>query len=440
MRDFARIAGVICLLGLISMSVWQHEETHGAEAPTPAGNILVGWGLDEFGETDVPDGSDFVAVAAGEFYSLALRSDGSLAGWGFNQFGQTQVPAGDDYVAVSAGFAHAVALRSEGSLVAWGGKTFVPVGNDFVAAAAGGAHSVALRADGSLVGWGGWNWFGETSVPQGNDFVSVAAGYFHSLALRADGSLAGWGSDLYGETTVPSGNDFVAVAAGYFHNLALRSDGSLVGWGWNEDGQADVPEGTDFVAIAAGYAHSLALRADGSLVGWGWDADGFLAVPEGNGFVAISAGLAHSLAVRSTAAPLEIRVTTDVTSIWPANRKMVPVTITAEIVQGDPAPANVLIWCWVSSSQPDDSMGNGRHIGDVNGYDGFTEPVVVDLPYVDDGRYQATVLLRAERDGNDKSGRVYSIVVEAWNPMGTYAEASCQVRVPHNQGRHPDGR
>ncbi len=435
MRDFARIAGVICLLGLTTVTVWQHEKAQGAEPPTPAGNTLVGWGLDEFGETDVPDGSDFVAVSAGESYSLALRSDGSLAGWGFNQFGQTGVPAGNDYVSVSAGFAHAVALRLDGSLVAWGGKTFVPVDNDFVAAAAGGAHSLAIRADGSLVGWGGWNWFGETIVPSGNDYVQVAAGFFHSLALRADGTLAGWGSNLYGLTTVPAGDDFVAIAAGYYHNLALRADGSLVGWGWNEDGQAEVPEGNDFIAIAAGYAHSVALRADGSLVGWGWSADGSLDVPEGNDFVAIAAGAAHNLAIRSPTVPLEIQATTDVTSIWPPNHKMVPVTITAEILEGDPAPENLLIWCWVSSSQPDDTNGSGKHTGDVNGQDGFTAPVAVDLQYVDDGRYQATILLRAERDGNDKDGRIYSIVVEAWNPTGSSSLATCEVLVPHNRGK-----
>ena len=408
-----------------------------AAAQTLPASTVIGWGLDEFGETQSPDDGDFVAVAAGEFFSLALRADGSLAGWGFNQYGQTDVPEDDDFVAVAAGFAHGLAVRTDGSLAAWGGETNVPVGDDFVAVAAGGFHSLALRGDGSLAGWGGWNLFGETNVPAGNDFVAVAAGYFHSLALRADGSLAAWGSNWYGESVAPAGNDFVAIAAGYFHNLALRADGSLVGWGMNTDGQTDVPTGNDFVAVAAGFAHSLALRADGSLVGWGSNASGQTDVPEGNDFVAVAAGSAHSLAIRSASKPLAVEVATSATVLWPPNHAMLPVTISASVVQGFTSPENLLVGCWVTSNQPDDTQGNGRHIGDVAGRDGFTAPVPINLEHVGAGRYQATILLRAERDGKDKTGRVYSIRVEAWNPNGNSSSAACEVIVPHSQGKNP---
>jgi hypothetical protein len=70
----------------------------------------------------------------------------------------------------------------------------------------------------------------------------------------------------------------------------------------------------------------------------------------------------------------------------------------------------------------------------VNGQDGFTAPVPIDLQYVGDGRYEATIRLRAERNAWDKRGRVYSILVEAWNPSGNSSPASCTVRVPQ-QGR-----
>ena len=52
----------------------------------------------------MPAGNDFVAIAAGAYFGLALkRSDGSLAAWGDNGQGQTNVPAGHDFVAISAG-------------------------------------------------------------------------------------------------------------------------------------------------------------------------------------------------------------------------------------------------------------------------------------------------------------------------------------------------
>jgi hypothetical protein len=430
MKNRSTVAGILLLLALPSVLVWHPGAAVGSENPAPAGK-LVAWGANELGETEVPDG-DFVAIAAGESYSLAVRADGSLAGWGFNQYGQTNVPAGNDFVAVSAGFAHGLALRADGSLVGWGGQSLVPEG-DFVAVAAGGLHSLALRADGSLVGWGGWNLFGESNVPPGNDFAAVAAGYFHSLALRADGSLVGWGSNMFGETNVPEGNDFVAVTAGYFHSLAVRADGSLVGWGSNGDGQADVPEGSGFVAIAAGYAHSLALRKDGSLVGWGSNLSGVTDIPEGHDFVAVAAGAAHGLAIRSSNTRPVVEVATDVTTLWPANLAMLPVTITAKVANGAAGSEELLVFCWVTSSQPDNTAGSRRHTGDVDGRNGFAAPVAVDLEPIGQGRYEATIRLRAERDGKDKNGRVYSILVEAWNPAGLSSAATSTVHVPHNQ-------
>jgi len=436
MKNCSTVAGILGLLAITGVLAWCPNAVIGGEDPTPAGNTLVGWGANDLGETDVPDG-DFAAIAGGEMYSLAIRADGSLAGWGFNQYGQTDVPAGNDFVAVSAGFAHGLALRADGSLVGWGGQAHVPQGS-FASIAAGGSHSLAVRDDGSLVGWGGWNLFGESDVPPGNNFVAVAAGYFHSLALRADGSLVGWGSNLYGETNVPAGNDFVAVTAGYFHSLALRADGSLVGWGWNENGQADVPEGTGFVAVAAGYAHSLALRIDGSLVGWGSNQFGATDVPQGNDFVAVAAGAVHGLAIRSSNTPPVVQVATDMTTLWPANLAMVPVTITATVVDRAARPEDLIVLCWVSSSQPDNTTGSRQHTGDVDGRDGFTAPVAIDPEPVGPGRYEATIRLRAERDGKDKSGRVYSILVEAWNPSGLSSAAVCSVHVPHSLGKNAD--
>ena len=35
-----------------------------------------------------------VAVAAGGYHSLALKSDGTVVAWGYNYFGQSTVPAG----------------------------------------------------------------------------------------------------------------------------------------------------------------------------------------------------------------------------------------------------------------------------------------------------------------------------------------------------------
>jgi len=45
-----------------------------------------------------------MAVAAGYYHNLALRSNGTVVAWGLNSDGQTNVPAGlSNVVAVAAG-------------------------------------------------------------------------------------------------------------------------------------------------------------------------------------------------------------------------------------------------------------------------------------------------------------------------------------------------
>ena len=262
---------------------------------------IVGWGRNNHGQTDVPAGIDFTAIAAGGNHSVALKTDGSLVAWGQNSYGQTDVPAGTDFSAISAGPGYNMALKVDGSLVGWGyhiyGQIDVPAGTDFVAIATGSYHALALKTDGSLVGWG-QNDYGQTNVPPGTDFVAIAAGHRHSLALKADGSLVGWGDNYWGEINVPAGKDFAAISARYSHNIALKADGSLVGWGSNQYGQINVPAGNDFWSIAAGAYHSLALRVDGSLVAWGLNSYGVIVVPAGTDFMAVAAGHQHNLALK----------------------------------------------------------------------------------------------------------------------------------------------
>jgi flagellin-like hook-associated protein FlgL len=162
--------------------------------------------------------SGVVDIAAeGYFYSVAAKNDGSVVGWGGLSSDPVTVlaPAGAGIVAVAAGNWHTIGLRSNGSVVFLHGGSFVPPEalSGVVAIAAGDVYSMALKNDGSVIAWGD-NTYGQVDVPSGlSGVVAIAAGGTYSLALKNDGSLVGWGNvsvpaDALTGNMVPTYSDF----------------------------------------------------------------------------------------------------------------------------------------------------------------------------------------------------------------------------------------
>ena len=289
------------------------------------GYPIIAWGRDDYGQvSDVPDGNEFIAIAAGKRHCLALKSDGSLVAWGYNNHGECNVPDGTDFTAITAGTYHSIALKSGGSIVVWGYDnlnqiTDKPDGNDFVAVTAGDYHSLALKSDGTIVGWGGWNTYGECDAPDpdpGNVYTAIAAGKYHSLALQSDGVVKAWGNNNDGQTRIydgAAGKVHKAVAAGYNYSFLLRDDDMLISWGggdWLEPGipryHYRQPDSNDFIAIAAGTDHILGLTSDGRAFDWDWPFGDFpfdyfsRTVPDDIVFIDdISAGYDFSLSLKA---------------------------------------------------------------------------------------------------------------------------------------------
>ncbi|MGD9782102.1 MAG: MBG domain-containing protein [Kiritimatiellia bacterium] len=266
---------------------------------------MVAWGHDGDGECTVPAAlTNVLAIAGGDKYSVALKSDGTVMAWGDSVNGKCNVPPGlADVVAIEAGDRHGVALRSDGTVVPWGNNAFnqtnVPAGlSNVVAIASKGFHTLALKSDGTVVTWG-YNYYGQCNQPAGlTGVVAVAAGYYHSLALKSDGTVVAWGG-WNGQSNVPAGlTDVASIAGNGYYSLALKSDGTVVAWGSRTNVLAGL---TGVVEIAAGYDHSLARKSDDTVVAWGDNGEGQCDVPAGlTGVVAIAGGRNHSLALRST--------------------------------------------------------------------------------------------------------------------------------------------
>jgi alpha-tubulin suppressor-like RCC1 family protein len=324
--------------------------------------------------------TDWVQISAGSSHTVALRANGTAWGWGRNNLGQlgtnnttsrsspvSVVGGYTDWVQISAGDYFTVAIRANGTAWAWGRNNYGQLGDnsttsksspvsvvggytDWVQISAGANHTAAIRANGTAWAWGsnGSGRLGDNSTTSKSspvsvvggitDWIQISAGIFKTAALRANGTAWGWGYNGYGQlgdnsttsrrspvSVVGGYTDWVQIdACGNFHTVALRANGTAWAWGRNERGQlgdntttsrrspASVVGGfTDWVQISAGTYHTAAIRANGTAWGWGRNDLGRLGdnsttsksspVSVVGGFtdwVQIDAGRSHTAAIR----------------------------------------------------------------------------------------------------------------------------------------------
>lgn len=96
-----------------------------AAAITEDGHFFV-WGSSTEKAEHVPemDGNP-VQLAAGRSHFTALTDTGKLYAWGNNEYGETDVPEGSDYSHVYAGFYNNYAMKGDKDLEAWGLDGFI---------------------------------------------------------------------------------------------------------------------------------------------------------------------------------------------------------------------------------------------------------------------------------------------------------------------------
>jgi alpha-tubulin suppressor-like RCC1 family protein len=264
-----------------------------------------GWGFNSFGVLGdrpssfvpaqiggLPPG--IVQVAAGLNHGAAVAADGSVWTWGGNLHGALgyptpgaeysltphQVPGLSGVTQVAAGEDFTVALRSGGYVSTWGRNDAGQLGD--------GTTTDRATPARNLTGYG---------------ITQVSAGRHYALARRP-GSVWAWGYNRFGQlgngsTALGSATPVLVdrrtqnatqIVAGEYHAFAVDPDGSLWAWGYNYNGElglgtagqaADrvrtpqkVPGLAGVTQLAAGAGTSMALRSDGTLLAWGYEDSG----------------------------------------------------------------------------------------------------------------------------------------------------------------------
>ena len=116
--------------------------------------------------------------------------------------------------------------------------------------------------------------------------------------------------------------------------------------------------------------------------------------------------------------PPMITVSANPTTLWPPNGKMVPVTISGTITDLESG-----VNASTATFEVKDEYGLIQPSGQITTLDATT------------GSYTFRIQLQASRNGNDRDGRHYTIIVSAQDMEGNIGSMDTIVTVPQNQGQ-----
>lgn len=297
--------------------------------------------------TQIGTANDWATVSAGNVHSLAVKTNGTLWTWGNGQFGQLgnglfssatanviQVGTANDWLTVSAGNRFSLAIKTTGTLWSWGLNNVGQLGlnnlidqnlpmqvgtaNNWMKIDAGNQHSLAIDNTGFIYAWGN-NTFGQFGngtntnslipimVSSSNNWAEVSAGFDHSMAINTSGILYTFGNNTNGQlcdgtntasnTMIPISfnlagtvSQYIAISAGNTFSLAIKNDNTLWSGGFNTSGQLGLGNNTatntlnqvgtsnTYFAISAGDTHSLTMDFSTSLMSTGRGLEGELGI------------------------------------------------------------------------------------------------------------------------------------------------------------------
>ena len=385
--------------------------TGAAAALLPDGRVLIAAGC------NAQNGSAKAPVPSAELYNPATGTFSPTTG--------SISPAAGGQVLWWAGAP--VLPNGKVLIVGWGTRSaelFNPSTGTFSAtgsmAAARAANTATLLANGQVLVAGGWSGLGGSHTLSSAELYDPVSGTFtpatsmnearqqHTATLLLDGRVlvvAGYNSthgflasaELYTPAVVnrapvaqcqdirrPAGNGCQADAAAQdFDNGSNDPDGDPLTFGISPVGP--YPLGDTLVTLTVTDSYGA------------------------------KASCAAKITVYDDTPPRIISLAANPNSLWPANHKMVPVSIIISAIDNcSPTVTSQIID--VRSNEPVDGLGDGDTAPDWL----ITGPL--------------TLNLRAERSGNG-AGRIYTITIECRDAAGNKATGIVTVKVPKSQGK-----
>ena len=197
-------------------------------AAVKADNSVVVWGYGSGGVYDIPAGLQAKQLSAGRRCIVAINMDDELVGWGdgLNSDTQDELESyrtnGYKYTKVMISNKSGVALRTTGYIDTFGSEEIIePVPaalqgsiRDFAIFPQGINTVVAIKTDNTVVSWAGFSHLlshvepapGEIPIfnlPEAVKAQQVAVGSMAFAVLKTDGTVETWGNNAYLERSLP---------------------------------------------------------------------------------------------------------------------------------------------------------------------------------------------------------------------------------------------
>ncbi|MBQ7956429.1 MAG: zinc-ribbon domain-containing protein [Clostridia bacterium] len=247
------------------------------------------FGINEFdvdyGQSDVSEWTDIVAISASTYHTVGLKSDGTVVSTKIKNNkqdvdrGQTDVENWTDISMVYTTYQGTIGVKSDGTVVAVGDAQDTNGWTDIVDIDSDMSYQdlviVGVKADGTVIATGN-NESGACAIDEWTNIKTISTNGFFTVGLKNDGTIII--TDIKGQNNAWLEEIYVAknwtniknIDTTGSHIIGLKGDGTVVTTR-RENPKSYPCDGaigwSDIVAIFADGDHYVGVKSDGTMIG-----------------------------------------------------------------------------------------------------------------------------------------------------------------------------